>query len=158
MDPREQDVPTSIGLFLLRLGAGGFMTGHGWEKVQMLLDGRAADFGDPLGLGPTTSLVLAAVAEFLCALLVTVGFATRLATIPTAIMMGVAAFVVYGSHPWTMSEGASKFLAGAAQDWNSKEPALLFLAAFVALFFTGPGQISLDAHLRRRRAQVEAAK
>ena len=151
MDPRETPVPTSIGLLLLRLGAGGFMITHGWGKVQMVLEGTAekiAQFGDPtrLGLPPMVNLSLAALAEFFCAILVAVGFATRLAAIPPAITMAVAAFLVHAADPWTMGEGASK------------EPALLFLSAFLALFFTGPGQFSIDASLKRRRAKVEAAK
>ena len=151
MDPRETPVPTSIGLLILRLGAGGFMITHGWGKVQDVLHGSAekiAQFGDPVGLGlpPMVNLSLAALAEFFCAILVAVGFATRLAAIPPAITMAVAAFLVHAADPWTMGEGASK------------EPALLFLSAFLALFFTGPGQFSVDASLKRRRAKVEAAK
>jgi len=155
MDPREQSVPTSIGLLLLRLGAGGFMITHGWGKVQTLLqvvkghyEGKEVPFPDPIGLGPAFSLALAALAEFFCALLVTVGFATRLASIPPAITMIVAALIVHGADPWTSGPDSPA----------SKEPALLFLSAFLALFFTGPGQFSLDASLKRRRAKVEAAK
>jgi putative oxidoreductase len=115
------------------------MATHGWGKVRMLFDGKASTFGDPIGLGPTVSLVSAAGAEFVCALLVAIGFLTRYTALPVAFTMGVAAFVVHGSDPWTMG--------GAGP---SKEPALLFLSAFLALACLGGGRFSLDAVLWRK--------
>ena len=85
-------------------------------------------------------------AEFLCALLVMAGLATRLAAIPLVVAMGVAAFVAHGADPWTM----------AAATNGSKQPALMFLSVFLALVFTGAGGYSLDAQVvprikRRKR-------
>ena len=150
MDARRQDLKTSAGLLILRLGVGGFMAIHGWGKVQMVLAREFEKFGDPIGVGSAPSLVLVALAEFVCALLVTAGLATRLAAIPVVIAMGVAAFVAHGSDPWTMGEGARRFMAGEAQFWGSKEPALLFLIPFLALVFTGAGRFSIDGLLPSR--------
>lgn len=151
MHGRRGELIPSIGLLILRVGMGGFMASHGWGKLQMILDGQSAEFGDPIGLGPALSLYLVTFAEFLCALLVVVGLGTRFAAAPIVIAMGVAAFVVHGHDPWTMGKGAELFFAGKAKMWSSKEPALLFLAAFLALMATGPGKLSLDAMLRGRR-------
>ncbi|MCC6673392.1 MAG: DoxX family protein [Planctomycetes bacterium] len=139
MDAEKTDLGTSIGLLVLRLGFGGYMAAHGWGKVQMVLAGAFDKFGDPIGLGNKLSLILAAGAEFGCALLVLVGLLTRLAAVPVAFTMGVAAFLVHTNDPWMMHA------AGA-----SKEPALLFLSAFLALAFTGAGRFSLDAVLGPR--------
>ena len=148
MESRKQDLMTSIGLLILRVGAAGYMVTHGWGKVQMLRAG--APFADPIGIGAQTSLVLATGAEFVCALLVLFGLGTRLAAVPVAFTMAVAAFVVHGNDPW---------MAGAGP--RSKEPALLFMAAFLALVFTGAGRFSLDAllwpRLRRRKAVASEA-
>ena len=141
----------SLGLLILRAGAGGFLLTHGWGKLQMLLDGDFAKFGDPIGLGNTASLVLVVLAEFVCAILVVVGLGTRLAAIPIVIAMAVAAFVAHGSDPWTMGGGAAAFLSGDSKSWASKEPALLFLIPALALVFTGAGGYSLDAVIAPRR-------
>jgi putative oxidoreductase len=142
MDARRQDLTTSIGLLILRVGAGGYMATHGWGKVQMLLAGEAEKMGDPIGIGSWPSLALVALAEFVCALLVVVGLGTRLAAIPPVIAMAVAAFVTHGKDPWTMSGPGP-----------SKEPALMFLVPFLALVFTGAGRFSLDEMIWRRRKQ-----
>jgi putative oxidoreductase len=155
MHADRQGTATSAGLLVLRVGIGGFMATHGWGKVQMVIDGRFAEFGDPVGIGSGPSLVLAAGAEFVCALLVVLGLATRLAALPPAITMFVAAFVAHGRDPWTMQEGFRRFMAKEAESWASREPALLFLIPFLALVLTGAGRFSLDAlvgpRLRARR-------
>jgi putative oxidoreductase len=156
MATRTYDVTLSIGLLILRLAVGGYLLTHGWGKLQMLLAGDFASFGDPIGLGNEASLILIVFAEFLCSLLVMLGLATRFAAVPVVIAMGVAAFVAHGADPWTMSKGYELYTTGAAKSWASKEPALLFLVPFLALAFTGPGKFSLDAMIagRRRRESV----
>jgi len=129
-----------LGLLIMRLGFGGFMMAHGWGKVQMVLNDQADQFGDPIGLGNTISLYGAAGAEFVAAAAVIVGFMTRFAAIPVVATMAVAAFVVHGGDPLLMSGGAAK------------EPALLFGLAFLGLALTGPGRISIDAKLAKRKA------
>lgn len=118
----------SLGLLILRLGAGGLLIyGHGWSKLMNFAE-RSKTFADPIGLGPAVSLGLAVFAEVLCAALVMVGFATRLAAIPPAILLAVAAFVAHANDPF-----------------RQKELALVFLAAFLTLAFTGGGAFALDA-------------
>jgi putative oxidoreductase len=144
MTPSQPSMMTSIGLLILRLGMSGYMMTHGWGKLQMLLGGEFEQFGDPIGVGKTLSLILAVFGEFVCPALVALGLFTHLASIPVVITMAVAAFIVHAADPWTMGAGASK------------EPALLFLIPFLALVFTGAGRLSIDAVLCARCGKRKA--
>ncbi len=157
METQRQDLATSIGLLALRLGVGGFLLTHGWGKLQMVLAGDFAKFGDPIGLGSGLSLALVTLAEFFCALAVMFGAATRLAAATVVISMSVAAFVAHAGNPWTMDAGYRLFMTKQASSWASKEPALLYLIPFLALVFTGAGGLSIDRLVgrwwRERRAK-----
>lgn len=126
---------TDLALLILRIAFGGSMViGHGWGKLLRLFSGEPIEFGDPYGLGPATSLVLATFAEFLCALLVMAGLLTRWALIPLIITMLTVVFMVHLGDPY-----------------SRVEKGILFLAPFVALLITGPGAYSLDALIKNRR-------
>ena len=131
---RPMSIPlyTNTGLLILRVTLGLMMcAGHGWGKLTGFTV-IVEKFPDPLGVGQPFSLALAVFAEFFCALAVTLGIATRLATIPIVCTMLVAFFVVHGGDPW-----------------QRKELAALYLVSFLALMFTGPGAFSLDAMIRK---------
>jgi putative oxidoreductase len=128
---------TDAGLLILRLGAGLMMLGHGYGKLVDLVQGNLA-FADPLGIGPVPSKILATFAEFLCSLLVIVGFRTRWTAIPVAFTMLVAAFVVHAADPWP-----------------KKELALVYAVCFVSLAVLGGGRFGLDGLLgggKKRKA------
>ena len=144
------DMLTSLGLLILRVGAGGYMATHGWGKMQMLIQGNAESFGDPIGLGPTLSLILVTGAEFVCAILVIIGLGTRFAAVPIVFAMGVAAFVAHANDPWTAGAGFARFMAKESAMPVSKEPALLFMVCFLTLVFTGAGRFSLDSLILKR--------
>lgn len=115
------------GLLLLRVGVASLMLfGHGFDKLVNFTD-KAANFPDPIGVGPAVSLALAVLAEFFCSVAIGFGFATRLATIPLIITMITAAFVIHGGDPW-----------------GKKELAILYLIPYIALLFTGAGRYSID--------------
>lgn len=121
-----KEMRTDIGLLLLRLIAGGFMLTHGYPKLVMLVSGAGAQFPNPIGLGGTFSLVLAVFSEFLCSLALVAGIKTRIVSIPLAITMFVAGFVVHFNDPWA-----------------KQEKALLFLGMYVVLIITGGGKLAL---------------
>jgi putative oxidoreductase len=102
------------------------MLTHGLPKFQNLISGNF-EFGDPIGIGAAPSLFLAVIGEFICPILVIIGFKTRWATVPTIITMLVAVLIVHGADPF-----------------NVKEKAVLFLIAFVSVLILGPGKYSLD--------------
>jgi putative oxidoreductase len=123
-----------IALLLLRLVFGGLMiANHGWPKLLRLTGEEPIKFADPLGIGVVPSLVLATGAEVLCALLLMLGFFTRLSLIPLMFTMIVAAFVVNAGEPL-----------------GKIEMALLYLFAYLALFIAGPGWYSIDARWRNK--------
>jgi len=122
----KNSLQNNIGLAVLRIGASGLMLTHGIPKFQKLISGNL-EFGDPIGIGSTPSLFLAIIGEFICPILVIVGFKTRWSTIPTIITMAVAAFIVHGGDPF-----------------KDKEKALLYLILFIVITLLGPGKYSID--------------
>jgi len=115
-----------IGLALLRILPSAFMLTHGIPKFQKLIAGNF-EFGDPIGIGAAPTLFLAVLAEFVCPLLLIVGFKTRWAAILPAITMLVAGLIAHGPDPF-----------------RKKEMALLYLVIFVAIMLLGPGRYSVD--------------
>ncbi len=122
----NQTAFTDISLLLIRLAAGGFMLSHGFGKLQKLVNGNF-EFGDPIGVGPETSLGLTVFAEILCAFLILVGLFSRLAAIPLIITMLVAVFMVH-----------------ADDDFGKKELGLFYLINYLVIFLSGAGKYSLD--------------
>ncbi len=116
---------TDLALLILRLGFGGFMLTHGIPKLEMLSD--PSQFGNPIGLGSTASLILCLIGEVVAPIFMIIGFKTKLAAIPAVLTMAVAAFIVH-----------------SADDLGTKEHALLFLLAFLVIFLAGPGKYSID--------------
>jgi putative oxidoreductase len=124
----------SLGLLVLRLGAGGLLLyGHGWGKITKFAE-RAPKFADPIGLGSETSFALVVFAEVFCAAAVMLGLGTRLAAVPIVIFTVVAAFVQHG-----------------ADSFGDKELAFVYGVPMLALIFTGGGQYSLDAAIGRMK-------
>lgn len=114
-------------ILLLRLIGGSFMITHGWGKALKVINGPPFEFSNPIGLGETTSLFLVAFAEFLCAIFVILGFATRLSAIPVIIAMLVAALVTHSN---------DAFFA--------KELPLLYSTIFFVIAILGAGRYSID--------------
>lgn len=121
-----QKLKNDIGLAILRIVTSAFLLSHGIPKLQKLLAGDFK-FPDPIGIGATPSLFLATVGEFLCPLLVIIGYKTRWASLPIIITMAVAAFIMHGSDPF-----------------GKKELALVYLMIYVVIMFMGPGRYSID--------------
>ena len=114
-------------ILLIRLSIAFLMMIHGLQKLNQLLAGGEIQFPDPLGVGSTVSLVFAVFAEVVCSLLIAIGLATRLASIPLIITMLVAIFSIHAAHPIDV-----------------KEAAILYLLVYLFLFVSGSGKYSLD--------------
>lgn len=115
-----------LGLALLRIIPSVFLMTHGYPKLIKLINGNT-EFANPFGIGEAPTLFLAVIGEFICPLLMIIGFKTRWAAIPSAITMFVAAFMIHAADPF-----------------GTKEKALLFLTFFVVIFLLGPGKYSVD--------------
>ena len=120
------NINASLGILILRIGAGILILTHGVPKFMKLLDGNL-QFADPLGLGSEITFIFAVFAEFLCGVLVLIGLYTRIAVIPLIITMLTAAIIVHSTDPFGV-----------------KEKPLLFAVIFLALLFTGSGKYSID--------------
>lgn len=122
----KNSLQNNLGLAFLRVSSAALIMTHGIPKFQKLLAGDL-EFGDPLGIGGAPSLFLAIIGEFICPILVIIGFKTRWAAFPTVITMAVAAFIVHGADPFGV-----------------KEKALLFMVLFISIMLLGPGKYSID--------------
>lgn len=122
-----------FGALFLRVSISILMLVHGIPKLNMLLSGNADQFADPIGLGSTFSLILVVGAEFFCSIMLILGAATRLFTIPLIINMSVAAFVAHMNDPF-----------------QQKELAVIYLIIYIAIAFIGAGKYSVDGYLIAR--------
>lgn len=129
---RSSGLARNIGLLILRVGASvTLFLGHGWPKITHF--GELADkFANPIGVGPTMSLVLVVFAEVFCTALVALGLLTRLFAVPIVIFFTVAVFIQHLHDPF-----------------RQKELAVVFGIVFFSLLLTGPGRFSLDGWLGR---------
>ena len=123
-----------VALLIFRVLVAILMLTHGVPKLQKLLSGDEIQFVDPYGFGVTTSFLLVNFSEFLCSLLVILGFATRLAAIPPMITMATAVIFAHADDPFGV-----------------KEKPLLFLLCFGLLAVFGSGRYSVDRVLEKRR-------
>lgn len=135
-------------LLVLRLywGWSFFQTGMG--KLGNL--GQTAEFFGTLGIPfPTLNAAMAGATECFGGLLLLVGLASRLVTLPLIITMIVA--YVTADHEALMDifNEPDKFLEAAP---------FLFLLASVIIFVFGPGAFSLDYLLGKKFAPAASAK
>jgi len=122
----KNSLKSDLGLALLRILPSAMLLTHGIPKFQKLLAGDF-EFGDPIGIGPAPSLFLTVLAEFVCSILLIIGYKTRWAAVPPAIVMLVAGFIVHSADPFDV-----------------KEKAFLFLSFFLVIILLGPGRYSID--------------
>ncbi|MFY0686346.1 MAG: DoxX family protein [Cyclobacteriaceae bacterium] len=119
----------SLVILITRVAFGAMMLTHGYPKFLKVLDGDFK-FGDPLGVGPTTSLILAALGEFVGSIMVILGLGTRVGAFLLSATMATATFITHADDPF-----------------GRKEKALMYFIVFVAMMISGGGKYSLDRKL-----------
>lgn len=122
---------SSLASLVLRVSLSAMMLTHGWGKFNKLISGNFS-FADPIGIGEAPSLFLAVIGEFVCPILLIVGLKTRLAAIPPAITMLVAALIIHVDDPF-----------------RRQELPLLYFFGFVAILLLNSGKFSLDWKLKK---------
>lgn len=157
---------TSLGLLVLRVVTGAAIASHGYPKLfggegkqppQFLTRLYGPNFPAAVERGgpekfaktlenlevpsPLAAAIAAGVAEFGGGLALVLGFKTRLAALGIITSMAVAIRKVHWSKGFSGQGGY--------------ELPLQFLATAAALFFTGPGAISLDALLSRSKHKAK---
>ena len=115
----------NFGLLLLRFGFSVGLITHGYGKFMKVIQGNF-EFGDPIGIGPTFSLILASIGEFIAPILILIGWKTRIASLFPIITMLVAFAIAHDGDPF-----------------STKEKSFVYLIAFLTLYFTGPGKYAL---------------
>lgn len=115
-----------LALAILRIGTSAMILTHGIPKFERLFADEI-QFGDPLGIGVSTSLTLAVIGEVIAPLFIIFGFRTKLAAMFPIATMLIAFFFVHLNDPF-----------------GKQEKALLYLMAFLVIFLIGPGKYSVD--------------
>jgi putative oxidoreductase len=126
-----------LGILMLRLTIGLAMAGHGSQKLFGWFGGYGPDgtgrFMEGLGFRPGRRHALAAGAvEVVGGLLLAFGLLTPLGSALIASVMVVAAATVHGKNGFFITSGGYEFN-------------LVIGVAALAVAFTGPGAVSLDA-------------
>ena len=130
LDPKSLN--TDIVALLLRLILGGLMIYHGYGKL-IAYDQILPIFGDIIGIGSKLSFILLIFAEFICGILLVIGFLTRITVIPIFIAMVVAFFIAHGKDPFQV-----------------KELAFVFMCLSIVIFVLGSGKYSMDKLIFRK--------
>lgn len=124
-----------LATLIMRLVYGGLMLPHGYSKLTKLFGSwEEIQFADPIGVGPVFSLILAVFAEFICSILIMIGFKTRFVVMPLIVTMFVAAFVIHGGDPLA-----------------KKELALIYFAGYLAIALLGSGKFSVDGFIGNKK-------
>ncbi|WP_374461490.1 DoxX family protein [Chryseobacterium taeanense] len=127
-----------IILFVVRVFIGFAMLSHGFPKLQLLLEGGNIQFYDFLGMGPTVTLTLTVFAEFACSIFLILGLFTRVALGFLVFTMVIAGFVVHGADPF-----------------EKREMSLIYLSIYLLFMVFGPGKISVDFMIEKRKRASE---
>lgn len=126
-----------VALLLRLVGGIAMIYGHGWSKFMKFFNESNIQFMDPFGLGDGFTFFLVVFAEFICAVLLTVGLFSRVAVIPLILNMVYAVFVFH------ISDGFGKWELGA-----------LYLCIYVAILLLGPGKFSMDRLIESRNRTI----
>ena len=136
------DLPSAVATrlvwlapLLARVTVGWVFVTTGWGKLHNVQ--KIIDYFTELGIPyPQIQAPFASANEFLCGLLVLVGLATRVASIPLIVVMLVA----IRTAQWENVDSAAALLG--LVEWS-------YIAILAWLALAGPGPVSLDALIAR---------
>lgn len=127
----SQPLSVDAGILLVRLILGGLFIWHGVDALmhyQLYLGYSIAQKPNgTIGLGAEFEFGLVVYAQFICAILITLGLFTRAAAVPIFIMMAVAVFIAHKN-----------------DDFLTKEKAVCYMLLSIPVFIFGGGRFSID--------------
>jgi putative oxidoreductase len=127
-------------LLLVRLYWGVQLAQNGWGKLHNLP--RVTEYFTSLGVpAPGLNAPFVATVEFICGILLAIGFFSRFAGLVLTIDMSMA--YVFGDR-----EALFSFLSDPGKFYVADPYTFLFAALLILIF--GPGRIALDTYLLRR--------
>ncbi len=125
---------TELGIGLLRIGTGvTLFLRHGWEKQPLHWAQFWGHFPDPIHIGSKPSFLIAFIADFVCAFLLTLGLATRWMALFCLVNIAVG---------WAFVHHFAFFGRGPGGEHG--EVMVLYLIALLTLVLTGSGAASID--------------
>jgi putative oxidoreductase len=144
-----------FALLVLRLCGVGLGVFLGWGKLAALLGGndRFVQGVGQLGFpAPVVFAWAATLAEFAGGLLVALGLFTRYAAGFVAFTMFVAAFFQHHAPALFLSWlGVAPLAEDVRKGFGNPELAFVYLLIFLAVALVGPGALSVDAAIQKRR-------
>ena len=133
----------SFGILLIRIIIGVLMAFYGYEKLTHFEEMAASEFWAKnvsfLGMTGKIPLALTIFAEFFCSILLIFGLFTRLALIPLVICMS-----------YIIVNVAQMTVINKGDNGTEINTAFVYLIIYIALFFTGAGNFSIDKLIARR--------
>lgn len=139
---------TDIGLLILRV-MNLVMFLHGWAKLTGYSGFRESVASNSFGaLAPDLFAIMVVAGQLALPIAIAVGLFTRISGLLQAIMMAVI---------WVLFPLAAGLIDGQTGGING-ESDYLFVAIGLALFFTGPGRISLDQVIFGKGAERRATR
>jgi putative oxidoreductase len=138
-----QPINLSLSILLFRIIIGVLVAFYGYHKLINFETMAASDFWAKevsfLGMTGKIPLALTIFAEFFCSLLLLIGLFTRLALIPLLICMGYIFVCIY------------KFeIISSGDNGTEISSAFVYFIIYLGIYFTGPGNYSLDYKIANR--------
>lgn len=130
---KDQTNHETNALLILRLFVSLLMIRHGFPKLEKLMGSEDIQFYNFLGLGPSISLALCVLGEFVAPIFIILGFRARLAAGLVMFTMAVAAYGAHNGDPI-----------------DEKELSMVYMVLFAYTMYAGPGKISVDYWLFKR--------
>ena len=125
---------TEVGIGILRIATGATLfLRHGWEKQPLHWAQYWGHFPNPIHIGAKPSFLIAFLADFVCAFLLTLGLATRWMAFFCLLNIAVA---------WVFVHHFAFTGRGPAAEHG--ELIVLYLIALLTLVLTGSGAASID--------------
>jgi putative oxidoreductase len=137
-----------LGILIIRLMIGILMAFYGYEKLSHFSQMAASDFWSKnvnfLGMSGKIPLALTIFAEFFCSLFLILGLFTRLNLFVLLFCMAYIFLVIFPFSILDKGDNGYQF-----------NDAFVYFIIYLGLFFTGPGQYSLDQKIFSRSTKIE---